>query len=175
MPSITDLIPAAASVAANPATAQAALVKTALQSQPAYVTNRERAAVVLDTGFRVSDGYTKAKPFLFVGALIGAAVSSTALYKRHRRGSETVVLWSATFLASVATAWITRPTIGSRAPANASAAQKQNLALVDMIDRRRATLRAQDPNFADKAFARFESIPSIKAGLDSSPLLKAAL
>ncbi len=175
MPSITDLIPAAASVAANPANAQATLVKTALQSQPAYVTNRERAAVILDTGFRASDGYTKAKPFIFVASLITAAMSSAALYKRHKRGSETIVLWSATFLASVATAWVTRPTIGSKAPANASLQQKQNLALIDMIDRRRATLRAQDPQFADKAFARFEAIPSIKAGLDSSPLLKAAL
>ncbi len=86
------------------------LVKGYLQTQPAYVTNRERAATVLDAGFRTADSYAKAKPFLFVGGLVGMAVSATALTKRRARGAETWVLWTTTFIASAATAWVTRPT-----------------------------------------------------------------
>ncbi len=152
------------------------VVKNMLRSQPAYVDNRERAAVILDTGFRASDTYAKAKPFLFAAALVGMAVSGTALVKRRSRGAETITLWSASFLASAATAWVTRPAFGAaKPPANATEAQKSNFRLLQMIDQRRAVLKAQDPNFADKVFARFEAIPSIKASLDTSPLLKAAL
>ncbi len=155
---------------------QSDVVKNVLRNQPAYVDNRERAAVILDTGFRASDTYTKAKPFLFAAALVGMALSGTALYKRRERGAETITLWSAGFLASAATAWVTRPAFGApKPPANATEAQKSNFRLLQMIDQRRAVLRAQDPQFADKVFARFEAIPSVKAGLDSSPLLKAAL
>ncbi len=152
------------------------MVKNVLRGQPAYVENRERAAVVLDTGFRVADGYAKAKPFIFAGALIGMGVSGTALVKRRSRGAETITLWSAVFLASAVSAWITRPALGAKQlPANATEAQKSNFKLLQMIDQRRATLKARDPNFADKVFTRFEEIPSVKAGLESSPLLKAAL
>jgi hypothetical protein len=173
---LMSLLTSATSGGASPVPGPGDLVKNVLRGQPAYVENRERAAVVLDTGFRVADGYAKAKPFIFVGALVGMGVSGTALVKRRSRGAETVTLWSAVFLVSAISAWITRPALGAqKLPVNATEAQKSNFKLLQMIDQRRATLKSRDPNFADKVFTRFEEIPSVKAGLESSPLLKAAL
>ncbi len=151
----------------------AEMVKTYLQGQPAYVTNRERAATVLDAGFRTADAYAKAKPFLFVGGLVGMAVSATALTKRRARGAETWVLWTTAFVTSAATAWVTRPTGAAKAPAGSSAQTQSAFNVVGVIDARRAKLKAQDPNFADKVFARFDALPSVKATLDQNPLLRA--
>ncbi len=153
-----------------------AMIKQLLSGQPAYTVNRERAAAVLDSGFKTADTYNKFKPALFVGGLAGMGVSAFALVKRRGRGSETVTLWTMAFIASAATAWITRPILNAtKAPPGSSAAAQDSFGLLAIIDKRRAQLKAQDPNFADKVFARFDQLPVIAAQLDASPLLKAVL
>ncbi len=150
------------------------MIKSLLSGQPAYTVNRERAAAVLDAGFRSYDFYTKVKPALFVGGLVGMGVSGLAIYKRRGRGTEIWVMWTAAFIASAATAWVARP-IANAAPPGSSAAAQGTFGLLATIDKRRATLKAQDPNFADKVILRFENLPVVKAQLDSSPLIKAVL
>ena len=152
------------------------MVKSLLSGQPAFVVNRERAAAVLDAGFKTADTYNRFKPALFVGGLLGMAGSAYAMTKRHGRGSEAITTWSMVFLASAATAWITRPILGAaKAPPGSSAATQNSFGLLAIIDKRRAVLKAQDPNFADKVFQRFDNLPVVKAQLDTSPLLKAVL
>lgn len=172
LPSLTALMNPTASPGSLPIPPE--LVHSMLQAQPAYVVNRERAATVLDAGFRTADTYAKAKPYLFVGGIIGMVVSSVALTKRRARGAETWALWTAAFLASATTAWVTRPTLGGdKAPAGATPAQIGAYGVVSVIDARRAKLKARDPNFADKVFARFDALPVVKSALDQNPLLKA--
>lgn len=168
-------LPAALTSLTQAAADPSAMMKTYLQGQPAFQVNRERAATVLDAGFRTADTYAKAKPFLFVGGLIGMVVSAVALAKRRARGTETVALWSATFVASAATAWVTRPVLAAKAPPGASAQTQNTFSVLGVIDARRAKLKAQDPNFADKVFARFDGLPVMAEQIRQNPLLKAVL
>ncbi len=152
------------------------MIKQLLSGQPAFTVNRERAAAVLDAGFRFTDGYNKIKPALFIGGLVGMGMSAYSLTKRRARGAETWTFWVAAFGASAVTAWITRPILNAaQAPPGSTATEKATFGLLGIIDKRRATLKARDPAFADKVFARFDQLPVIKAQLDTSPLLKAVL
>jgi hypothetical protein len=154
----------------------ATMIKQLLSGQPAYTVNRERAAAVLDAGFKTADTYNRIKPALFVGGLIGMAASVYAMSKRHGRGGEAIATWATVFLASAATAWVTRPIANAaKPPAGSSAAAQNSFGMLAIIDKRRAELKAQDPNFADKVFARFDALPVVAAQLDASPLLKAVL
>ncbi len=181
MANLLSMVTSAASAASAPAAASSlpippAMIKQLLSGQPAYTVNRERAAAVLDSGFKTADTYNKFKPALFVGGLAGMGISTFALMKRRGRGTETVTLWTMAFIASAATAWITRPILNAtKAPPGSSAAAQDSFGLLAIIDKRRAQLKAQDPNFADKVFARFDALPVVAAQLDASPLLKAVL
>jgi len=146
------------------------LLRSYLRQQPAYNNNRERAAVVIGQGLAIYDTWVSLKPALFIAGLVGMAVSGTALYKRRSKGSEAWALYGASFLASAATAWATRP--GPSAPAGADSHQFD---VVAAIDAKRASMHAQNPNFADDVFERVYEMPGVHQELDANPLVKAAI
>lgn len=150
------------------------MVKSLLQGQPAFTVNRERAAAVLDAGFKTYDTYARLRPAIFVSGLVGMGISGLMLYKRRERGGETWIVWAAMFAASTGAAWIARPQ-PSVVPAQSTLAGQTTFGILSAIDARRAKLKAADPNFADKVFQRFDALPVVKAQLDTNPLLKAAL
>jgi hypothetical protein len=166
---LSSLLPSSASFPIPPKTLQ-----LYLRSQPAYADNRERAAVVLDQGFKAYDGYMRAKPFIFAGALANAAFSGWMLKQRRKHGAETVTLWSTSLVVSLVAAFITRPGL-SGAPPGSSMQQAADYGVVAAIDRRRTALRQRDPMFADKVFTRLTQLPGIKEPLDANPLVKAAI
>jgi hypothetical protein len=141
-----------------------------LQGDPAVQVNKERAAVVLDTGFRIYDTYNSARPWIFAGGLAGTALSGFMLYKRRSKSPETVAWWMASLVVSASVAWFTRPQAPAATPAGTSNA---TATLLGMIDARRAQLKAEDPNFPGDVYARFEALPVVQANL--SPAVKAFL
>lgn len=149
------------------------VLKNYLNKQPAYVDNRERAAVVLDQGFKTYDAYIRAKPFLFFGSLITAGVSGFALYKRHKRGAEAVTLHTGTLIASLVVAFITRPGTTPKAPPGTT--DTAGWDVVATLDKKRIAARAKDPQFADHVFARLAAMPGVKEQLAQAPLVKAAI
>ncbi len=146
-----------------------------LRSQPAYVDNRERAAVVLDQGFKAYDGYVRAKPYLFFGSLISGAFSGYALYKRRKRGTEAVVLHSANLIASIVVAFVTRPGTTPPAPPGTPPQDVASAGVIAALDKKRAALKAQDPQFADHVFNRLAAMPGVREQLSASPLVAAAV
>jgi hypothetical protein len=151
------------------------VLRSYLRSQPAYNDNRERAAVVLGQGFGIYDGYVKAKPFLFAGSLASAAFSGFALYKRHKKGAEAITLHSANLVASLIVAYLTRPGTTPPAPAGTSSGDVAGYNVIAGLDKKRAALKAKDPQFADKVFARLAQMPGVREQLAASPLVAAAI
>jgi len=151
-------------------------LRSFLRSQPAYSDNRERAAVVLDQGFKAWDAYVKAKPYLFAGSLVGLVGSVWMLKRRRKTAGEAVALWTTSALACAAVAFITRPTTGAVAPpVGASAKDKADIGVIAAIDRKRDAMRREDRNFADKVFQRLVDMPGVREQLNAQPLVKAAV
>lgn len=148
----------------------AGVPQQALQGDQAVQVNKERAAVVLDTGFRIYDGWVAARPWIFAGSLAGTALSGFMLYKRRTKSPETVAWWLASLVVSAGVAWVTRPQPAAATPAGTSSA---TATLLGMIDARRAELKATDPAFPGDVYARFEALPVVQANL--SPAVKAFL
>ena len=146
-----------------------------LRAQPAYVDNRERAAVVLDQGFKAYDTYVAYKTPIFVASLLNAALSMWMLKQRRKRGPEAVALWSANLVASLGVAYVTRPGTTAPPPAGMSKEDAREFGVVSVIDARRAALKKTNPAFADRVFERMTSLPGIKEPLDANPLVKAAI
>jgi len=137
-------------------------LRTFLRATPSYNVNRDRAGAVISDGFAAYDTYEKFRPYLFIASLIGMAGSAYALKKRHRIGTEAYVTYITTFLASATTAYITRPGTSPALPPGATADEKSEAGFVHFIDTRVAKHRAEDPQFADKAFARFVAMPGVR-------------
>jgi|SRR5690606_33086442 len=134
-------------------------VRRLLRQQPEYVVNRDRAGALLHDGFATYDAYVKAKPFIFTGSLIGMAGSAYMWNKRKKHGSEAITAWGVAFLGFAATAWMTRPGGGST---DVSTPAAPGTGFIGYVDKRVAKLSAQDPSFADKAFDRLVSNPSVQ-------------
>lgn len=156
-------------------------VRNILRSTPSYVTNRDRAGAVIQKGLDAYDGYQKAKPYLFWGSLVGAIAAAYYFEKRGRRpdNREAMVLYGASFAVCAATAIITRPGKGA-VPADATPeeieAASGDSALIGWVDTKVEELRAQDPNFADKAINRLVGMPGIKGQFQKmDPLIRAAV
>ena len=145
------------------------LLRSYLRAQPAYRTNRERAAVIIREGLGIYDLWATAKPIMFVGGLVGMAVSGAAIYRRRSSAKEAMVLYSVTFLVSALSAWVARPV---SAPANAPPGYGGAIAA---IDEKRAELTADDPNWADETFNELAAMPGVEQDLDANPLLKAVI
>jgi hypothetical protein len=158
-------------------------VRVALRQSPEYVANRNRVGAMLHDGLAAMDVYQQWKPAIFIASLIGAAASGYAFEKRGRRPKnlEAMVMYGALFAVCSTAAWITRPSLGGAAvPADASpadvAADPQGAATVGWIDRRVAALSAEDPNFADEAFARLVQMPGISGQFQKlNPVIQAAV
>jgi hypothetical protein len=150
-------------------------LRTYLRAQPAYVDNRERAAVVLDQGFKVYDTLAEYRTPIFLGAALNLVFSLYMLKKRRNQGPEAVALWSASAAASAGLAWMTRPGVTGTPPAGTPKDQIGDFGIVSMVDKKRAELKQRNPGFADDVFRRLSSLPGIKEPLDSNPLVKAAI
>lgn len=146
-----------------------------LRAQPAYVDNRERAAVVLDKGFKVYDFFNAYRTPIFVASVLGAIGSGVMLKRRRNHGSEAVALWSLSLAACVGAAWFTRPGVVPAAPADLPADQKGDFNVVAAIDHERASMHASNPNFADDTFNRLANLPGIREPLAQNPLVRAAI
>ncbi len=151
------------------------LLRGFLRQQPAYMDNRERAAVVLDQGFQVYDAWVKAKPAVFIGGLVGMAVSGAALYKRRKTGPESWAVYLTTFALSAAAAYTARPGTTNPPPPGTAASEMSAYAVVDAIDKKRAQMRAVNPYFADQVFMRLAETPGVREQLNANPLVKAAV
>ena len=150
-------------------------MRVALRSTPAYVINRNRAAAVLAKGLDAYDAYQTAKPFLFWGSLLGAALSGWAFEMRGRRpkNKEAMVLYGSTFALCAVTAIVTRPKLpefpADTSPSDAAAINsgvatpqvKKDGALIGWVDNAVAAQQANDPNFADAVFSRLVAMPGI--------------
>jgi hypothetical protein len=162
--SLQALLPSGASPQVGSAPIPPAALRSFLRSQPAYVANRERAAVLLREGLGYYEIWTTIKPALFVGGLAGMAVSGAALYRRRSASKEAMVLYGVSFLLSAGVAWASRP--------GAAAATGQT-GVVAELDQKRAELTAQDPNWADETYQELYQQPGIQPELDANPMVKA--
>jgi len=156
-------------------------VRVALRQSPEYVANRNRVGALLHDGLAAMDVYQQWKPAIFIASLIGAAASGYAFEKRGRRPKnvEAMLMYGSLFAVCSATAWITRPS-STPPPSDASpedvAADPQGAATVGWIDKRVAALSADDPNFADEAFARLVQMPGISDQYQKlNPVIQAAV
>ena len=161
-------------------------LRKALRASPAYATNRDRAAFILEKGLGAYDAYVTAKPGLFYGSLVTAFLSGYALYKR--KGPEAKTLYATSLVVSLAVAWFTRPSL-TPAPAPASTAPgapapgapaptgqaKTDSEVLAGLDKMVAERKAKDPNFADAVFQRIVTMPGVKAEMDANPLVRAAV
>ena len=156
-------------------------LRKALRASPAYATNRDRAAFILEKGLGAYDAYVTAKPGLFYGSLVTALISGYALYKR--KGPEAKTLYATSLVVSLAVAWFTRPSL-TPAPAPASTAPgapaptgqaKTDSEVLAGLDKMVAERKAKDPNFADAVFQRIVTMPGVKAEMDANPLVRAAV
>lgn len=149
-------------------------VRTVLRASPAYDTNRDRAAVVIHDGLAFMDAYVAAKPFIFAGSLIGLAASLYALWKRKHKGGEAIGVYVFGAAACAGAAYVTAPW-PAQPPADPNQTDTTG-GVVSFLDTRAATLRADDPNFADEAFGRLVQLPGIAAGWNSAdPAIQAAI
>jgi hypothetical protein len=168
MPSLNSLmalLPSGAvsgPVGSSPIAAPA--LRSYLRSQPAYMSNRERAAVLIKEGLGYYEIWTTAKPILFVGGLVGMAVSGAALYRRRKSAKEAMVLYAVSFLISAGVAWVSKP--------GAAAATGQT-GVVAELDEKRAELSKEDPGWADAVYQDLYQQPGIQPELDANPLVKA--
>lgn len=151
------------------------LLRGFLRQQPAYMDNRERAAVVLDQGFQVYDAWVRAKPAVFIGGLIGMAVSGAALYKRRKSGPESWAVYLTTFALSAAATYVARPGTVEPPPPGTSPDEMGAYAVLSAIDKKRAQLKAVNPRFADQVFMRLAQTPGVREQLNANPLVKAAV
>lgn len=117
-------------------------------------TPRRRAAVVAHDGYEVVDTWVKVQPAVFVGGLIGMAVSGMALWGRRRAGPEAWAMYVGMFGASAAAAWTARPQtpapVAPGAPAPATP-------LMAWLDARAAKLDKTEPGWDAQALARVAS------------------
>ncbi len=150
-------------------------LRTFLRAQPAYSDNRERAAVVLDQGFKAYDTYVEYKTPLFFASVLNFAFSLYMLKRRRSHGPEAAALWSISAVASAGVAWFTRPGTTAAPPANLPKDQMTDFGIVATIDKKREALRLKNPGFADDVFRRLTSLPGIKEPLDANPLVKSAI
>ncbi len=152
-------------------------VRNALNATGAYSQNRDRAGAVLHDGFAAYDAYLSVRPLLFAVALAGMVGSGYGFWKRGKRGVETKLFYAATFAASAAAAYVTRGAVtGDAPPDTAAVGPAQDSAIVRYIDGRAATLRAEDPNFANEAIGRLVQTPMFSGMWNSAdPLVRAAI
>ena len=163
--SLSTLLPSGSGSVGNAPIAAPAL-RSYLRSQPAYVSNRERAAVLIKEGLGYYEIWTTIKPALFVGGLVGIAVSGAALYRRRKSAKEAMVLYTVSFLVSAGVAWVSKP--------GAAAATGQT-GVVAERDEKRAALTASDPNWADETYQELYQLPGIEQELDANPVIKAVV
>ncbi len=179
---VASFIPAAVTQAAVKVAGQVGsspvspeLLRGFLRQQPAYNDNRERAAVVLDQGFQVYDAWVKAKPAIFIGGLVGMALSGAALAKRRGSGPEAWAVYLATFTLSAAGAWVARPGGTPPAPPGTMPGEMSDYGVVAAIDKKRVQLKQTNPYFADEVFNRLANAPGVREQLNANPLVKAAV
>lgn len=143
---------------------------------PGYETNRQRTATILHHSFNAFDTYAVARPALFWAGLFGMALSGMGLMKRARKGREEAgVLYTATFIASGATAWTARPTEPGPVAKQAAPEDQATAAYIDWLDAEAARLERLDPQFASKAFLRLAHSPTVKPTWDHLPPFLQAL
>jgi hypothetical protein len=114
-------------------------------------TPRRRAAVVAHDGYLAVDTWVKVQPAVFVGGLVGMAVSGMALWGRRRTGPEAWALYVGMFAASATAAWTARPQ--SPAPV-AAGAPAPATPLMAWLDARAAKLDKTEPGWDAAALAR---------------------
>jgi hypothetical protein len=127
-------------------------------SNPVVLQDRARAAAVLDAGYGWLDTYEALQPVLFWGSVFGAIASGYALAKR-RKVPEAVTLYTASELACLATAWMTRPAWlrPAPSPAEAAAAASSSPAVAQLIgwmDKRVVDNSASRPGWERLAWSR---------------------
>ena len=135
-------------------------VAKAATANPMVLQDRARAAAVLDAGSSAADTYDAIQPVLFWGSVLGAIASGYALAKR-RKVPEAVTLYTASELACIATAWLTRPAWLRPTPPPeqaATAAKSPALAsLIGWMDKRVADNTAARPGWERATWTRFEA------------------
>lgn len=129
----------------------------------------ERVAVLLKIGLDGYDSWQRAKPVLFWGGMVGAAVSAAALYKR-RRTPEAYPLYVATLVASLAAVWVGRPGARTAAPAPGQPAPA-GPGLLGWVDAKRAEFAARDPQWVRTTIDRARRNPEVRPLIEATPIL----
>jgi len=157
-------------------------VRQLARANEGYLTNRDRAGAVLHDGLSAYDTYQRFRPALFMLSLAGMAASAYGFWKRKKQGTEAMALYGASFVVSAVGAYVTRPSLGAPATSEAppgspaDSAPAKPGALMGYIDKRVAALKAEDPDFTDKAVDRLVAFPSIKPSWDKvDPMIQAVI
>jgi hypothetical protein len=148
-------------------------LRSLLRTQPVYIQNRDRVAVVAEKGLDAYEAYERNRPWIFAASLAVAGVSGWMLWKRRKQGPEAWAAWSGLAAAAAGAAWVTRP--DALRPAVPAAAAPGGPSLVQRLDAVVAERRRQDLQFADKVMARVAALPGVREGLDAAPIVKAIL
>jgi hypothetical protein len=128
--------------------------ESVIAGSPVFDQNRARAAIVVDTAYRVYDTYKRWQWVLFVLSLAGAAGSGYLLWKRweHR---EARWWWLSTGIASAAGAWFTWPTPDAPpATVSTGAAPTETPAFINWLDGMVAARTQSSPGWEGIAWKR---------------------
>lgn len=132
-------------------------VASVVANNDAFQVNRERFAVLANTGYAWLDKYVASKPTLFVIGLIGAAASGYGIYRR-RKNPEAVTLYSTTGILSAALAFIARPGVSSASknppPAVAADSPGALKSTMAWMDKKAAVLTSKSPGWEKKTLTR---------------------
>jgi hypothetical protein len=149
-------------------------IRTLRRSIPGYEVNRDRAAVVIDRGFKYYERYEKLRPWIFLTALIGMG-STGYLWYRRRRVFEAHPVYGGTFLASAAAAWVTRPRPAPKPAAEGGPSvpgyqpESKPHPFVAYLDTKAQEEKLKDPQFTDKTFKRLMETDAIDDTWEETP------
>lgn len=131
--------------------------ESAIAGSGTYDQNRARAAILVDTGYRIYDTYKRWQWVLFVLSLAGVAGSGYLLWKRWS-SQEARWVWLSTGLASAGAAWFTWPTPPAPpATVSTAGAPSETPAFIGWLDAMVASRTKGSPGWEGAAWTRLAS------------------
>ena len=161
------------------------VLRTYLERIPEYRLYRRRLAAGLEVGFSKWDTYLRWRPVIFASTASASVISALLLWFRREKGPEAWGWWAASAIGNGAVAYLTRPTMATKAAAQASrpapppapgqpAPPPPPHPVWVYLDARAEQEARKDPNFPDSTYRRLVQLPGMKEQWQRLPELAKA-